>query len=164
MSDEPVHIRQAGPSDLETVVAFNQAMAVETEGRDLDSETVTAGVRQALADPGRSVYFLAEIDGEIAGQTMFTTEWSDWRNGYFWWIQSVFIAPEHRRKGVFRALHQHIRALAKARPDVCGLRLYVHHDNQRAMNTYRQLGMTQAEYHLYEEEWATDPPAAAHPD
>jgi GNAT superfamily N-acetyltransferase len=140
--------------DFETIVAFNQAMAQETEGKQLDPATLAAGVRDALRDPTRCTYYVAEVDGVIAGQTMITVEWSDWRNGYFWWIQSVFVDTRFRRRGAFRTLHAHIRNLAEARPDVCGLRLYVHRHNNRAIKTYANLGMRSTEYLLCEEDWS----------
>jgi len=154
MSSHPIRVRRAVIEDLETVVAFNQSMAEESEGKRLEVPAVTEGVRAALADPDRSLYFVAEIEGRIAGQTMVTLEWSDWRNGFFWWIQSVFVDPAYRRRGVFRALHEHIRNLARAQEDVCGLRLYVHSDNRRAIETYRRLGMRLTDYLLCEEEWS----------
>ena len=101
-------------------------------------------------DPGGC--FIAEVDGAVAGQTMITREWSDWRDGWFWWIQSVFVDPAYRQRGVFRALHTHIRNEAMRDPDVCGLRLYVHHDNERAIKTYKKLDMVVTEYDLCEEE------------
>ncbi len=155
MSDLPIHVRRATTADLGTLVAFNQAMAVETEDKTLDGPTVTAGVRRALEDPNRSIYFVAEAGGDVVGQTMFTLEWSDWRNGFFWWIQSVYVTPDFRGRGVFRALYEHIRSLAKEREDVCGLRLYVDRSNQRAIETYRKLGMTLTDYLLCEEVWPT---------
>ena len=153
MNAERVTVRPATEADFESIVSFNRAMAHETEGMVLDPTRVTAGVRQALRDPGRAAYFLAEMDGVAAGQTMITSEWSDWRNGFFWWIQSVYVDPPFRRRGVFRALHGHIRGLAESRPDVCGLRLYVHRGNHRALNTYQGLGMTLSDYLLCEEDW-----------
>ncbi len=147
-------VRRATLADLDVVVQFNAAMARETEDKVLDPATLREGVRQALCDPHRSLYFLAEVDGIVAGQTMVTFEWSDWRNAYFWWIQSVYVDPRFRRRGVFRALHEHIRREAKSRPDVCGLRLYVFKDNHRAQETYRQLGMPVCDYLMCEEDWS----------
>lgn len=134
-------------------MAFNKAMAEETEGKTLDLATAQAGVRYALEDPHRALYFIAEVDSAVVGQTMITPEWSDWRNSFFWWIQSVYVDAKYRRYGVFRALYEHIAKLAKDRDDVCGLRLYVHCDNRNAIETYRRLGMSQTEYVLFEEEW-----------
>ncbi|MGD2110752.1 MAG: GNAT family N-acetyltransferase [Phycisphaerae bacterium] len=128
-------------------------MAIETEGKNLDPTIVMPGVRNAIQDPNRAIYFLAEIKGEIAGQTMITLEWSDWRNGFFWWIQSVYVPLKFRRRGVYRTLYEHIVVLAKDRDDVCGLRLYVHNSNKPAMETYRQLGMSETEYRLFEHAW-----------
>lgn len=155
MIDQPpsVLVRIATPEDLETVVGFNRAMAEETEAKTLDPAVATAGVRTGLADSDRCRYFLAERGGSVVGQTMLTTEWSDWRNGYFWWIQSVYVAPSQRRRGIFKMLYEHVNALARREPDVRGLRLYVHRDNHRALTTYRRLGMTLTEYLMYEEEW-----------
>jgi ribosomal protein S18 acetylase RimI-like enzyme len=153
MNPESINVRRATTADVDTIAAFNQAMAQETERKTLDAATATEGVRRGLADPGRSLYFIAEVGGVAAGQTMVTTEWSDWRNGFFWWIQSVYVDPSFRRRGVFRALHAHIRNLARGQEEVCGLRLYVHHTNQRALATYRTLGMNPTDYVLCEEEW-----------
>jgi GNAT superfamily N-acetyltransferase len=155
MTANSITIRRATVADADRIVEFNTALAAESEGKALDARTITKGVREALTDPARSLYFVAEIDGEVIGQTMVTFEWSDWRNGFFWWIQSVYVDSRFRRRGVFRALHDHVRREARSRPDVCGLRLYVHHDNHRAMKTYAQLGMAQTEYLMCEEDWST---------
>jgi len=146
-----IKIREAAAADLETIVRFNIALAQETESWDLNADCVTEGVRAGLADVSKARYFLAEIDGAIAGQTMVTTEWSDWRNGYFWWIQSVYVEAKFRRRGVYTALHAHIRDEARKHPEVGGLRLYVYHTNDPAMATYKKLGMHRASYHFYEE-------------
>ena len=155
MTRSEIRIRPATPQDLDRVVEFNLGLASETEGKALDRETLRAGVEAALSDASRARYFLAEVDGQVVGQTMFTTEWSDWRNGYFWWIQSVYIDATHRGRGVFRALYAYIRELAKAEPDVCGIRLYVDNDNHRAIKTYKNLGMELTDYLICEEAWST---------
>jgi ribosomal protein S18 acetylase RimI-like enzyme len=169
--DANVSIRPATAADVDTIVAFNAAMALETEHKRLDPAVLTRGVRQAIADAQRCAYFVAEIDGRvwngapvpdrIVGQTMVTYEWSDWRDGWFWWIQSVYVHPEFRRRGVFRALYRHVRELARARPDVCGLRLYVEQHNARAHATYRRLGMVPSGHVVYEDDWSrsSEPPA-----
>ncbi len=154
MNGAAIVVRRAAIEDLDRIVAFNAAIAVETEGKKLDPRTLRDGVRAALSDPHRSLYFLAEVEGVVAGQTMVTFEWSDWRNNHFWWIQSVYVDPRFRRRGVFRALHEYIRGAARSRPDVCGLRLYVHKENHRAMNTYRELGMPLSDYLMCEEDWS----------
>ncbi|MEM7612830.1 MAG: GNAT family N-acetyltransferase [Pseudomonadota bacterium] len=143
-------IRDAKLSDLETIAAFNSAMALETEGKPLEMETLRAGVGAVLGDAAKGRYWVAERNGETIGQIMVTWEWSDWRNGWFWWIQSVYIAESARRQGVFRALYQHVHNLAKQSGTACGLRLYVEHKNERARNTYLALAMHDANYHILE--------------
>lgn len=145
-----IKIRPAGPADAAVVCDFNLRLARETEGLQLDSERVLAGVSALLTDAGKGVYFLAEVEGVIAGQLMITYEWSDWRNGMIWWLQSVFVREEFRRSGVFRALFDHIVARARAESGVCGLRLYMHADNLRARQTYARLGMEQTRYEVFE--------------
>lgn len=159
MTIPTTQIRRATLDDLDIVVRFNEAMAWETESKRLDHARITEGVRSALRDPARCMYFVAEIGGSVVGQTMITFEWSDWRNGFFWWIQSVYVDAVHRRQGVFRALYNHIRGEAKSRPDVCGLRLYVYHTNDRAIATYQDLGMSVADYKLCVEDWSAEPGA-----
>jgi GNAT superfamily N-acetyltransferase len=151
----PIVVRPARAADALVIVAFNQAMAVETEHKVLPDALIGPGVRAALVDPHRALYWLAEIGEQVAGQTMVTTEWSDWRNGFFWWIQSVYVAPRFRRQGVFRALHAFIHEEARRRVDVCGLRLYVHQENHAAIEVYRALGMRRTDYRLLEEDWST---------
>jgi ribosomal protein S18 acetylase RimI-like enzyme len=102
---------------------------------------LAAGVRAVLDDPARGVYFVAERAGEVVGQTMITTEWSDWRNGWLWWIQSVYVCADARRQGVFRALYEHVQEMARNDPTVIGLRLYVEENNRAAQETYRRMGM-----------------------
>lgn len=152
--NETITIRRATIDDLKTVVRYNAALAKETEDQSLDRSVLTSGVRRALQDDSLCVYYIAELGGEPVGQTAITFEWSDWRNGLFWWIQSVYVDDRFRRKGVFRALYAHVQAEAKSQPDVCGLRLYVIRDNTRALDTYRNLGMTVSDYLLCEEDWA----------
>ena len=145
-------VRPARTTDLDRLLAFNLAMAQETEGRALDEATVRRGVLALLEDGAKGRYFVAESGARIAGQIMLTREWSDWRNGEFWWIQSVYVAPGHRRRGVFRRLFEFVRARAVARDNVCGLRLYVEHNNEVAQQTYRALGGTHCDYRMME--WA----------
>lgn len=154
MSDAAMHIRLAGPDDLSVIAQFNQALAVESEKKVLADAVIREGVRSLLADATRGLYFIAEIGGMVVGQTMVTKEWSDWRNGDFWWIQSVYISPEFRRRGVFRALHAHVREAARAASGVCGLRLYVHEQNVRAMEAYLNMGMERTHYAMFEEDWS----------
>jgi len=146
----PLAIRRATSCDLDVVVDFNRRLAEESEGKILDPAVLKAGVAQALADPNKALYFLAEDAGRVVGQTMITTEWSDWRNGWFWWIQSVYVRPEARRRGVFRALFEHISKAARQDSSVIGLRLYVDHQNHAAQDTYRSIGMIEAGYFVLE--------------
>jgi ribosomal protein S18 acetylase RimI-like enzyme len=143
-------IRRAQPEDAPTLARFNAAMALETEHRRLIPEVVGAGVRRLLADPQGGFYLVAEGAGELVASLMVTYEWSDWRNGRFWWIQSVYVRPEWRRRGAFRALYEHLRDAAARDPDACGFRLYVERDNAAAQATYRELGMQATEYLLME--------------
>ncbi|MZG54125.1 MAG: GNAT family N-acetyltransferase [Nitrospinae bacterium] len=144
-------IREASASDITVLAQNNQALALETENLQLNSETILAGVSNAL-EKEDCHYFVAELNGEVAGQTMITYEWSDWRNGVMWWIQSVYVRPEHRKKGLFRALFNHIESLARNDPEVKALRLYVMENNPSGKNTYKNLGMEDSGYIVYEKE------------
>jgi len=148
-----ISIRQAGPDDRDRIVLFNQAMARETEGRELDRRTLTAGVQAVLGNPTLGRYFVAEVDGEVAGQVLITMEWSDWRNAHVWWLQSVYVSKRRRRLGIYRLLHRHVREAALAERAI-GLRLYVERDNAAAQTTYRTLGMRPSGYLMFEDMWA----------
>jgi GNAT superfamily N-acetyltransferase len=143
-------VRLAKLSDAAFLADSNARMAFETEGRRLDPVRLAAGVNALLADETKGTYYVAEVDGKVAGQLLITHEWSDWRNGDFWWIQSVYVSDEFRGDGVFRALFNHVHALAKADPDVCGLRLYMEAHNARARAAYERLGLKQTEYQVFE--------------
>jgi ribosomal protein S18 acetylase RimI-like enzyme len=143
-------IREAAVSDAQLIAAFNLRLAEESEGLRLDAAIVQAGVTAMLKDPAKGLYYVAEAQGAVVGQVMITYEWSDWRNGNIWWIQSVYVKPEFRRAGVFRALFNHLRNLAQTRQDVCSLRLYVHAENTRASQSYERLGMTRTQYEVFE--------------
>lgn len=154
--------RPARADDVPTIVEFNRLLAWESEHKHLDVATLQAGVRGALARPDQARYFLAETaatEVETVGQLMITFEWSDWRNGLFWWIQSVYVRAEFRRRGVFRALYDHVERLARATPDVCGLRLYVEHENAAAQATYAGLGMHPPGYEVFERTWKERAPS-----
>lgn len=153
-----VRIRDAVPDDRSTITTWNLALADETEDKGLDAAILDEGVQRVLDDPSLGRYFIAEIDGRAVGQMMLTYEWSDWRNGLFWWIQSVYVTPDARKSGVFTALYRHVESLARAEPAVCGLRLYVHDSNTRAVEVYRRLGMHDGHYRVMEVELT---PAAA---
>lgn len=145
-----IRIRPARPADAPTIAAYNSAMAVETEGRELDPALIDPGVAAVLGDPANGLYWVAEVDGELAGQLLITYEWSDWRNGRIWWIQSVYVPERHRRRGVFSALYRHVETLAAEDAECCGIRLYVEKDNERAKDTYRSLGMRLTGYDIME--------------
>lgn len=147
----PISIRAARLEDAETIAEFNIAMALETENHVLDAQRIYPGVRQVINNAAHGQYRVAEIDGQVAGCLLVTYEWSDWRNGQFWWIQSVFVRHEFRRRGVYNSLYNDIRNECIARDDIVGLRLYVEKDNENAQATYRKLGMTPTHYLIFEE-------------
>ena len=151
-----IHIREAVSADAEIIIEFNRRLAEDTEDKALDPQQLAGGVRQALSSADTCLYFVAEAGGRVAGQTMVTFEWSDWRNGWFWWIQSVYVHPDFRRRGIFRALHDHVRTLARAKGNTCGIRLYVEHENHAAQQTYRGLGMVPSGHLVFEEDWSAD--------
>jgi GNAT superfamily N-acetyltransferase len=148
-------IRPAIEADRPIIVEFNRLLALETESKVLDAAVLDAGVACALADPDRLRYWVAELDGHPRpiGQAAVTREWSDWRKGWIWWFQSVYVAAPFRGRGVFRALYQHIRVEARSLPDVIGLRLYVEDSNAPAHKTYQALGMKPGGYSVYEDLW-----------
>jgi len=146
-----VEIRPAQPQDADSLIEFNLRMATETEGKQLDRGIVTLGINEILQDASRGFYLVAEVEGEIAGALMVTTEWSDWRNAAFWWIQSVYVVPEFRRQGVFRALYGEAKERARCADRVCGCRLYVERENAPALATYTRLGLTETNYRVFEE-------------
>ena len=146
-------LRAALPADLDTLVEFNRAMAMETESKALDATRLRAGVAAVLNDSTRGFYRLAEQDGQILACLMVTYEWSDWRNGNWWWIQSVYVAPQARRSGVFTALYRDLESRARETPNIVGLRLYVEQDNTRAQTTYLKLGMQRSHYQQFEAEF-----------
>lgn len=144
-------IRPAEPADAPTIMRFNIALAEESEGLRLDPATVDAGVRRMLSDPALGRYFLAvSAEGQRLGQLMITTEWSDWRNCMIWWLQSVYTAPEHRGRGVFRSLCEHV--LGEAREGGRRVRLYVERSNSPAISAYRALGFARCGYDVMENE------------
>ena len=148
MSD--FEIREAGISELDVIVDYNLALAQESEDKELDRAIVVRGVEQALSKPELARYFVAEVDGKVVGQTMLTMEWSDWRAGSFWWIQSVYVDAAYRGQGVFKSIYKYLESLAKADAGCCGLRLYVELENEAAIRTYEKLGMKRAHYYMYE--------------
>ena len=145
-----VSIRAARSTDLEFLVEGNARMAAETEERELDRELLAEGVAAVFGDENKGLYFVAD-DGEgPIGQMLITREWSDWRSGWFWWLQSVYVVPESRDRGVFSAMYAYLVDAAKRDPEVCGLRLYVDVSNQHAAAVYRTIGIKEAGYSVYE--------------
>jgi GNAT superfamily N-acetyltransferase len=146
----PIQVRAATPADVAVLCEFNARLSEESEGKTLDPHRLRRGVEAMLADDAKGRYFLAEEEGVVVGQLGVTTEWSDWRNGFFWWIQSVYVRQDARRRGVFRNLFQHVHEAAKRDPLVIGIRLYVDRSNHAAHGTYRTLGLEWTDYHVME--------------
>jgi ribosomal protein S18 acetylase RimI-like enzyme len=149
-ADDGLHVRPATTRDAAVLAAFNAALAAESEDKQLEPRRLAEGVAAVLADERKGRYFVAERRGEVLGCLMLTTEWSDWRNGVFWWVQSVYVIPSARAAGVFRSLYGHVLEAARADPGVCGLRLYVEHGNERAKRVYSAVGMHPTSYEVYE--------------
>jgi GNAT superfamily N-acetyltransferase len=145
-----IRIRKATLADIDTVCDFNRLLAKESEGKDLDLSLLRPGVTAVLGDPHKGRYFIAEDDGLIVGQLAITYEWSDWRNTWFWWIQSVYVIPDGRRRGVFRSLYAFVEETAQSEGNVNGIRLYVERENQAAHATYQKLGLDWAGYLVME--------------
>ena len=157
-----VQIRDATVADAPLVADFNARLATESEGKVLDRTRLEPGVRAILEDPhGRGRYFLAYEDDTILGQLSITYEWSDWRNGWFWWFQSVYVVAEARQRGVFTKLFDHVLTMAQARSDVCGLRLYVDDRNEGAQRVYAARRMQRAGYHVMELDFRSPPKGAS---
>jgi GNAT superfamily N-acetyltransferase len=152
--DSVISVRQASDSDAPALADFNARMAWETEGRKLIARTARDGVAAVLADPGHGFYAVAERADDLVGALLITHEWSDWRNARFWWIQSVYVVPDARRMGVYRALHEFVETRARNAGNVCGLRLYVEKDNHIAQQVYEEMGMSDSGYRLYEQEFS----------
>jgi ribosomal protein S18 acetylase RimI-like enzyme len=147
-----MNIRLAQTDDIHALVEFNQAMALETEGKRLGRDTLTPGVAAVFEDINKGFYVVAEEDGSVVGGLLVTYEWSDWRNKWFWWIQSVFIRPEYRGRSIYRGLYGFVKQRAAERGNVCGFRLYVEKENVHAQKVYEKLGMHSSHYLAYEEE------------
>ena len=151
-----ISVRQATRADIERIAAFQQAMARETEGKTLDAPTLRQGIAAVFDAPRKGFYIVAvantDDDGAppVVGSLLITYEWSDWRNSTFWWIQSVYVDADWRRRGVYRVMYDHILDIASGSDDICGIRLYVERANTIAQQTYDALGMHKSHYDLYE--------------
>ena len=150
MANSEISVRRAELCDASHIVQFQQSMALETEGKTLDESLISVGVDAVFSDPDKGFYLVAEVSGEVVGSLLITYEWSDWRNATFWWIQSVFVDAEHRRRGVYTAMHDYVMREAEGSEDICGVRLYVERGNHVAQQTYKSLGMDHSHYDLYE--------------
>ena len=146
-----MQVRLAAPQDAPVLIEFNSAMALETEQKALLPDVIGAGVHSLLGNPASGFYVVAEKNDHVIGSLMITKEWSDWRNGTFWWIQSVYVRPAFRRQGVYKQLYRYVQQLAASDPAVCGFRLYVERENARAQATYNALGMKKTGYLVFEE-------------
>ena len=145
-----IRVRRAVREDAGTIASFNAVMAVETEGITIPDEVAHPGAEAVFDDPSLGFYLVAESDGAIVGSLMITYEWSDWSNALYWWIQSVYVSSEHRRRGVYRALHNGVLELARDAGNVRAIKLYVFEDNERAKSTYGSMGMERAHHAIYE--------------
>lgn len=145
-----INVRKATGADAQTLADFNSAMSIETEDIVLPDENALPGAAAVFDDPSLGFYLIAETSGELAGSLMITYEWSDWSNAMYWWIQSVYVLPERRRRGVYRSLYDHVIAMAQADGNVRGIKLYVFYGNEKAQATYESLGMHRSEHHIYE--------------
>lgn len=148
--NDALKIRKAVMGDVQVVAAYNREMARETEGLDLDYQEVVRGVKAVIKDGHKGFYLVALQGPDILGQLLITPEWSDWRNRFFWWIQSVYVHPDHRNRNIFKRLFHHLTELASARRDIAGLRLYVEVNNRQAKSVYETLGMFRCGYDMYE--------------
>lgn len=159
---EHLNVRLARLEDAATIASFSSAMAFETEGRRLDLNRLHLGTIALIEAPARGFFIVAEQEQgdrrQLLGQLMVTYEWSDWRNGTFWWIQSVYVDPVWRRQSVFRRMHETVMATAKTSPNVCGVRLYVEESNRAAQAVYRRVGLTPSSYAIFETDFILAPP------
>ena len=150
MSNNIYEITVGTTNDINAIAAFQVAMAMESEGTTLDLERVTRGVTMAMADEAKGKYIVARIDGKAVGSLMLTREWSDWNCQWYWWIQSVYVEPQHRKKGVYKAMYSKVKQMAQAE-NVSQVRLYVDKTNTSAQQAYQRLGMDETHYLMYEE-------------
>ena len=150
MNDIKITIREATREDTESIVRFQEGMALETEGKVLDESLLRNGITAIFDSTQKGFYIVAEVGSVVVGSLLITYEWSDWRNATFWWIQSVFVDANWRRNGVYRSMYDYVVNVAKSRKDICGIRLYVERTNTIAQETYKDLGMTHSHYDLYE--------------
>lgn len=147
-----MNIRRATLDDVSVIAEYNYNLAFETENKKLNMEILKKGVKNLIQDENKGVYYICEINGKIIGQIMYTFEWSDWRNGTFLWVQSVYVNKDYRGNGIFKALYNHIKSICDNDNNICGIRLYVERENCVAQKTYSSLGMKECNYYMYEYE------------
>lgn len=143
-------IRKAAEDDIPVIAGFQQKMAYETEKLDLDENVLLDGVGNVFKDPSKGFYLLAVDQGQVVGSMLLTPEWSDWRNSLFLWIQSLYVIPPYRKRGVFRMMYEHVRNMVLASGEYAGLKLYVDKENTPAQDVYRKVGMKDSHYNLFE--------------
>ena len=144
-----ITITKGQTEDIEAIAGFQVDMAMESEGTLLDKETVTKGVTAAMNDENKGCYYVARVEGKAVGSLMLTREWSDWNNGWYWWIQSVYVAPDYRRRGIYKSMYNAVCEDAKQQ-NIAQVRLYVDKTNTRGQKVYQSLGMTESHYLIYE--------------
>lgn len=146
-------IRRGTIDDIEVIANYNYNLAFETENKELNRSVLLDGVRNLIEDESKGIYYVCVIDNKVVGQIMYTYEWSDWRNGTFIWVQSVYVDKEYRGRGVFKALYNYVKDICDdEKNNYVGIRLYVEKENYVAQKTYKSLGMTECSYYMYEYE------------
>ena len=145
-----LQIRQAKPEDASIIVRFQLQMALETEDLELNPETVGKGVSAVFDDASKGIYHVVVVEGHVIASLLITYEWSEWRNGQVWWIQSVYVEKDFRGQGIFKQLYTYIQSLAHSDEHVCGIRLYVDNTNQSAQKVYQRIGMNGDHYRVFE--------------
>ena len=145
-------IRKADKNDFEIIAEYNYNLAYETEDKKLDKDILIKGVKRILSDETKGIYHVCEVDGKVVGQIMYTYEWSDWRNGTFLWVQSVYVHKDYRGKGIFKALYNKVKEICDSSDEYVGIRLYVERENYNAQKTYQKIGMSECNYYMYEYE------------
>ena len=145
-----ITIQKALPKHIDILIDFQQRLAFESEGVTLEATTLRKGMEAMFADPGKGFYYIASDGDEIVGCHSITYEWSDWRNGMAWWLQSVYVRESHRKKGVFKVMYDNVISMIKKDPNLIALRLYVDKSNESAMKVYASMGMDGSHYTVYE--------------
>ena len=145
-----INIRNGTPEDADTIAHFQKQMAMETEDKALEDDLIKPGVQAIFESPDKGFYLVAEIEEAIVGSLLVTYEWSDWRNSWFWWIQSVYVEKSHRRRGIYSRLYNEVISKCRKSEQTCGIRLYVEKENKIAQKVYSDLGMCETNYRLYE--------------